>query len=210
MRDESWYRRRTWSSDDQAAFFARLKRSRSGFHKAQYCRIQAYELEQAGLCKEALGLLDFAAAEWPDNRSLATEYSQRATCLEKLGEKSAALAEYRHVFDAQRKLPSILTAAHLDFALLVALTPFPECYGEALSVLSEFPSHFPFPFEVFKEAAARAIIARARGECAEARRQAGIALEAAAKHHSGFRYHAKLGLVGEEHSDLIDRLREIV
>jgi hypothetical protein len=153
--------------------------------------------------------LDFAAAEWPNDRELASEYSERATCLEKLGEKSAALAEYRHVFDAQRNLPSILTAAHLDFALLVALTPFPECYDEALSVLSEFSSHFPFPFQVFKEAAARALIARASGENVEARRQAGIALEAAAKQHSGFRYHAKLGLVGDEHSDLIERLREI-
>jgi hypothetical protein len=72
--DESWYRRRTWTDEDRAGFFARLRRSRSGFHKAQYCRIQAYELQQAGNYHAALELLDLLMKEWPDDAQKAAVF----------------------------------------------------------------------------------------------------------------------------------------
>jgi tetratricopeptide (TPR) repeat protein len=209
MADESWYRRRTWSSDDKAAFFARLRRSRSGFHKAQYCRTQAYELQQARHFKEALNLLDFAIAEWPNDREPAIEYLQRAECLEQLGDKTAAVIAYREALEAQRRKPSVLTNAHLEFALLVALTPFPGCYDEALSVLTEFRSGWSFPFEVFNEAAARSLIARAKGNSEEASRQANAAIEAAAREHSGFSRHPQAGLVANVQPGLMERLRRL-
>ena len=43
---EEWFRRKTWTQEDREAFFARLKRSRGLFHKAQYLRVQAYELAE--------------------------------------------------------------------------------------------------------------------------------------------------------------------
>lgn len=210
MADDSWYRRRTWSREDQAAFFDRLKRSRSGFHKAQYCRIQAYELQQAGYFNDAIGLLDYLMAEWPHDAELAVIYHQKAACLERLGDKTAALAAYRQAFDAQRKKPSVLTNAHLGFALLAASTPFPNCYDEALSVLNEFRMHSPFPIQEFEAAAARALIADARAEREEAKRQAATALEAATREHSGFSRHANVGLVKNVGEGLMGRLRRIV
>ena len=86
MGDDTWYRPRTWSDEDQAAFFAKLQRSRSGFHKAQYCRIQAYELQQAGSYKAALQLLDLLLAEWPTDAQKAAAFHQRAMYAEKLGD----------------------------------------------------------------------------------------------------------------------------
>ena len=42
--NDDWFRRKTWTPKDREEFFARLRRSRGAFHKAQYARIQAYEL----------------------------------------------------------------------------------------------------------------------------------------------------------------------
>jgi hypothetical protein len=41
---DDWYRRKTWTAEDREEFFTRLRRSRGAFHKAQYARIQAFEL----------------------------------------------------------------------------------------------------------------------------------------------------------------------
>jgi len=209
--DETWYRRRTWTDEDQSAFFAKLRRSRSGFHKAQYCRIQAYELQQAGNYGAALQLLNFLITGWPNDAQEAAVFQQQAECLEKLGDKTAALDAYRRVFDTQRRKRNSQTTAHLGFGLLIALSPDPELYDEALSVLDEFGSSrsLTFPIEEFKAAAIRALIADAKGSRDEASRQAELALTAAGKTHSGLPRHAKLGLVTTIQSNLEDRIKGI-
>lgn len=206
--DETWYRRSTWSDEDQAAFFAKLQRSRSGFHKAQYCRIQAYELQRARNYKASLQLLELLLAEWPNDAQKAAAFHQKAECLEKLGDKTAALNAYRLAFDAQREKPSEITTAHLDFGFLVALSPYPDFYDEALSVLEEFGSS-SFPIEEFKTATIRALIADTTGHREEASRQSQLAFAAAAKKHSGFVRHAQLGLVTEIPLHLEDRLKRM-
>ncbi|MBN1908765.1 MAG: hypothetical protein JW818_03415 [Pirellulales bacterium] len=209
MADESWYRRKTWTPEDEAAFFARLKRSRGGFHKAQYCRIQAYELQDVGLYKVALMLLDHIMANWPEDAQQAAVFHQKAVCLERLGETADAILAYRLAFDAQRAMPSMLTNAHLDYAWLVATNPFPECFDEALTVLDEFQTHLSFPLEEFLAAAARAIILDAKGDSKASGRHAANALQAAEKTHSGFRYHDNLGLVKNMPPDLRERLEQL-
>lgn len=209
MADESWYRRRAWTDEDQAAFFARLRRSRSGFHKAQYCRKQAYELQQAGNFPAALELLDLLMKEWPDDAQKAAVFHQRAACLENLGDTEGALNAYRSVFDAQRALPSSLTTAHLGFGLLVALSPYPDLYDEAMSVLDEFASSSTYPVHDFQAATIRALIADSKGEQAEASRQAQLALAAADRTHSGYARHATLGLVTGIEPSLEGRLRQL-
>jgi hypothetical protein len=104
--------------------------------------------------------------------------------------------------------PAEITAAHLGFGLLVAFTPYPELYDEAMSVLDEFSSPLSsFPIEEFKAAAIRALIAEARGHRELASSQAKTALAAAARTHSGYARHAKLGLVTKVQHDLEARLR---
>ena len=209
MAEHSWYRRRTWTSDDQAAFFARLRRSRGGFHKAQYCRIQASELQQAHNYEAALGLLDLLMAEWPGDAQTAAVYYQKAECHEKLGDAEAAIAAYRLVFQAQREQVGYRTSADLSFGWLVALTPYPALYDEALSALDEFASSSTFPYELFKAAVVRALIADARGDRQRAARYATSALAEAARTHSGYARHATLGLVANVASELVERLKRI-
>jgi tetratricopeptide (TPR) repeat protein len=197
MSNEDWYRRTTWTGKDREEFFARLKRSRGGFHKAQYARIQAWCLQELGTeeaLKASLELLDMILTEWPQDAQLAAVYDQQATCLMGLGNLNGAVAVYRRVFETQRLCPGCLTMAHVQFAWLAATTPMPELFEEAVAVLREFGA-LDFPVARYRAYAACALIWENRGQLEKARSYARDALREAAATHSGFRYHAKLGLV---------------
>jgi hypothetical protein len=148
-------------------------------------------------------------AEWPNDAQKAQVFWQTAGCHEALGSIPEALAAYRLVFYTQRKEPGTTTNAHLGFGMLVALTPFPELYDEALSVLEEFESPSSFPNLDFSAATVRALIADAKGDRELAARQAKAALNEAAKTHSGYSRHPKLGLVTSIKPELEARLNRI-
>ena len=192
-----WYRRKTWTTKDREDFFAHLKRSRGAIHKAQYARIQAYELlttRTPEAYSVALELLDMILANWGEDSQLASVHHHRAECFAGLGDLPRALDAYRLVFRTQRTLKRELTMAHLDFGWWVATTPLPEYYDEALGLLNEF-THNNFPVDQYRASAIHALIFDVRGQREQARRHAHLALQAAIARHSGFRYHAKLGLV---------------
>lgn len=194
---DDWYRRKTWTPKDREEFLARLRRSRSAFNKAQYARIQAYELLSCRTQKgylAALELLDMILAEWCDSPELAPAHHHRAECFLGLGDLPQALESYRLVFKAQREQKKRLTTAHLDFGWLAITTPLPELYDEAMSVLCEF--HYEmFPSDRYQAGAIQALILDSRGKRTQAQAHASIALEAAAAKHSGLRYHPNIGLV---------------
>jgi len=125
MTAAKWFRRTTWSPADAADFGARLERSRSAFHRAQYLRIQAAHLHEAGthpLAEAAFGLLDQLLAEWPDESQLSSAHMQRAGCLIDLGRPEEALAAYQAALAARRVSPNFGNDAHRGFAeLAVAL-----------------------------------------------------------------------------------------
>jgi hypothetical protein len=57
MAKAEWFRRSTWTKQDQDEFYARLGRSKTLYNKSQYVRIQASHLQRAGLVRESLELL---------------------------------------------------------------------------------------------------------------------------------------------------------
>ncbi len=197
MSRDDWFRRHTWTEADRSAFFTRLGRSRGAFHKAQYARIQAYELHHGGgrqYARAALELLDLILEHWKDDAQLASVHHQRAECLRDLGDDVGALAAYRETFAEQRRVPSYLTTAHLDFAWWVAVSKRHELFGEALGVLAEFSSGLAFPASIYLAEGARALIHDALGGRHQATSHARRALEAAEARHSGLRYHPTVGL----------------
>jgi tetratricopeptide (TPR) repeat protein len=208
MVDNSWFRRQTWTSDDRTAFFARLGRSRDAYHKAQYCRVQAYTLQQAGNYGAALELLELIMREWWSAAEHSLVFWQKAECLVAMGELAEAVQCYREVFGIQRKDRGTITNAHLGFGWLVVNTPYRELYDEVLAALEEFAST-AFPVEEFETAAIRALIYAAQGDRELSGRHARIALAASRKRHSGLAYHARLGLVESIDGDLEGRLREL-
>lgn len=209
MANDSWYRRGTWTQDEQAAFFARLKRSRGAFQKAQYCRIQAYELQQAGNFDAAIDLLKRLMAEWPDDFQEALVHHQMAQCLERIGDLPAAVDMYRSTFEDQRRFRGVRTNAHLDFGLFVATFPKPELFDEALAILDEFAGGAQFPIHEYQAALARALIWEAKCDGIQSARYAKAALAAASKTYSGFAKHPTLGLVKDIPEDIRLRIERL-
>src|SRR5579862_3159698 len=213
MGQQDWYRRTTWTRRDQDEFAARLARSRSAFNKAQYLRIQALSLQQAGgrgRLLAALSLLDELVGLYPDELSLGTALMQRAECLEQLGRTDEAIDAYRGSLDAQRANPTVRDGAYLGYAaLVVTRLRRLDLYVEVLAVLEEFGGGEVFPVQQYRYNALRAFILSELGRYLEAREAAILALAASAKKESPFRYHRGLGIVTNPEVVLQKRLERI-
>jgi tetratricopeptide (TPR) repeat protein len=201
---KDWFRKTSWSDADQADFFDRLKRSRIASNKAQYLRIQAWYLEGVGspeLLRAALMLLDKRLAEFPETFELAQTYDQKASCLAKLGEIDKALDCCRLALETERKFPNMRTRAYLQFGRLVAENKLARFFDDALAVLEEMkPRGIEFPSDIYESFGICALIAAEKGEMEKAAEFAEVALNAAAKTHSGLRYHPTVGLVQDTNS----------
>ena len=209
---DDWFRRKAWTPKDREDFFARLRRSRGAYNKAQYARIQAYELlttRTRDAYVAALELLDMILAEWRESSQLASVYDHRAECFLGLGDVARAVDSYQQVFQTQRVHKSWLTNAHLDFGWLVATAPLPDLYDEALALLGEFTHGLVFPVNRYRASAIHALILGARGQREQAQGYARAALQEAAARHSGFRYHTTLGLVDSPDERVHERLQTL-
>jgi tetratricopeptide (TPR) repeat protein len=211
MSKTEWFRRTTWSDADREDFNARLKRSRGVGNKAQYLRIQAGHLADAGLHAAAIELLDRLFAEFPRRIELAQAHAQKADSLAKLGQLEAAIGEYRTALQTERDFPNVRTNAWLDFGWLVVERQLTDFYDEVSRVLQEFREEdgLKFPAIEYRYATIQALLADARSEKAQARKFAKQALAEAAKDHSGLRYHSTVGLVGSEQATFASRLRTL-
>ena len=211
MGRRDWFRNDTWTPDVKAAFRQRLGRSRGSFHRAQYLRIQAFHLAEAGHNQAAIELLDELFEKYPEKWQLALARSQSAKCLLALGRVAEVVDEYRLSLQAERDDPILKTGAWLDFACLIAFHGMSHLYDEASAVLDEFSSSssLAFPAQRFQYSAARAFLADAAANRDAARAFAKAALENAAAEHSGFRHHSQLGLVNDLDKRLEQRLAAI-
>jgi tetratricopeptide (TPR) repeat protein len=213
MSRDDWFRRHTWSDSDRTEFFARLAKSRSKFHKAQYARIQAYELHHGGgkqYAHPALELLDLILERWKADAQLAAVYHQKAECFRDLGDAAGALAAFRQAFAEQRRMPRYLTNAHLDFAWWVAVSEKRELFDEAFGVLEEFTRDgIVFPAALYQAEGARALMLEILGDPEQAAKHARNAMEAAAQQHTGLRYHRTVGLVKIEDRQIHEALSHL-
>ena len=212
MPNDDWFRHKTWTPADRAEFFARLRRSRGAFHKAQYTRIQAYELQTIGTqdaFRGALDLLDMILTEWRSEAQLAAVYHQYAQCFLGLDQQLRAIESFHEVFQAQRKQPGHITDAHLDFGWLCISVPLPESYSDALGLLDEFHYAPVFPVQIYRDAAIRAVILHSRGERKLAREFALRALTSAEVTRSPLPRHPTLGVVTETDPEIHARIQSI-
>jgi len=107
---DEWYRRTTWTKDDQADFEARLARARKQ-NRAQYLLIQASYLMEAAnrkLTSAALELLNRMLAEYPSDVQVAQAHTQRAECHIQLGEVDKAIEAFRSAL--ARSVNSVMSA----------------------------------------------------------------------------------------------------
>ena len=212
MPRDDWYRKSTWSAPDQQDFYARLKRSRTSTNKAQYVRIQASCLGEAGHHRAAVELLDLLFRDFPERFELAQSHLQKALCLVELNEPDRAITEFRTSLQCEREYPNAGTTCWLRFPWFIVRQNVTELYDEALAVLEEFRSdtRLAFPIDRYRFAAVRALIAQARNDMESAREFAKVAIECATAQHSGFRYHPDVGLVDRLDANVHNRLTALV
>jgi tetratricopeptide (TPR) repeat protein len=198
MSRDDWYRRTTWTERDQEEFFARLKRSRSSFHKAQYLRIQAHVLQQAGLNEQSLELL----RGYSDPHQAAMALSTRGDALFALGRIDDAIEAHRHAFEYERAhSPNYFGNSWLRFGETAIGEDRRERFQEVSAIFEcalKAGYRATFPYEQFTYFACQALILSARGEVAEARSMADRAVAAAQRSHSGFGRHPSIGLVASD------------
>lgn len=209
---KEWFRRSTWTEQDREEFNARLKRSRGDFHKAQYLRIQAVHLAEAGLHAAAIELLDRLLVEFPgDSTQLATAHLQKAKALASLAKSDEVVEEFRAAVQAERDKPNIKTRASTHYAWFVLEHQRANLYDEALQLLTEFrDTQDPtFPVILYAYFAAMAVLTAHKGDTERARDFARRAILEAERTDSGFRHHRKLGLVGAQPAWMEAKLREL-
>jgi tetratricopeptide (TPR) repeat protein len=208
-----WFRKTSWNEADQADFFARLKRCRTAYNKAQYLRIQASHLEGVGsheMLRASLELLEKMFAEFPEQTQLASAYSQKASCLSKLGKIDDAIVSYQRALQTEREYPRVKTNAFMQFGRLVVENNLTKLFDQALDELKELDSRgIKFPSDIFQAFGIRSIIAAKRGETGKASEFAKVAIEAADKAHSGLRYHSTVGLVRDKETPFYKSIQAI-
>ena len=194
---DNWYRRTSWTEDDQTAFYARLKRSRGQFNKAQYLRIQAHHLQQLHP-DAALELLDYLIAEQPYPSELPSAHLQAAECHVALRHTEQALKHFRKALSAEQSTNGIRTFAFLHFSLFVVSKELSEYYDEVRQILIDHVDRCIFPVHFYHWHLCMAWLDEQLEDHASAAKHAASALDAAGQESSGFRYHPKLGLVTDQ------------
>lgn len=209
---ESWYRGTSWSPADQEAFWSRLRRSRGPGRRAQYLRIQAVYLEQAGIVEPAVSLLEHALSEEPAGFDVAEIHHQLATCREKQGRLYEAIEQLRDALAAEARMPNRGTHAWLTLGRIAVENGMSDLYEEVLANVEakrERGGGAPpvvFPADRYLLAAILAVINAHLGNEDTAEELARAALSAAAETQSGLRYHPQVGLVTDKDTRLYERV----
>lgn len=191
---------------------SRLHRSRGAFHKAQYTRIQALELQHVGTTESTLAaieLLDMIISEWSSEAQLAMVHNQYAECYIALGKYELAIESFRNVFNVQRAKYGFISNAHLEFGWLAISAPFPNLYSEVLGVMDEF-KQTTFPDTVYKDAAIRSLIYYSRQDLKSAKIYAELALSCATISEPILPRLPTFGLVKELDLNIYAQLKSIV
>ena len=201
MARDDWFRHTDWNAEIEAAFFEKLRLARD---KKQYLRIQASTIA-CRIPEVALRLLDeyFALGDHFDQ---AQAHADRASAYLALGDIEHAIAALEAALAREEKYPGLLTYAYLDLPFLIASHRIEPRYKQALELLQRHKARLTFPVDHFRWHAAYALILSAQAQPASAQEHARLALAAAAKDHSGFRYHSSVGLVGTKYEDIRQQL----
>ncbi len=176
-----WYRKATWSLEDQKDFFDHLSRATGSSEKAEYLRKQAYCLQTQASPpnnEAALLLLEQLIKEFPDPAQIGLAYLQKAKCYEDMGQVDQALQAYREAVKLSKSgAGNYGTDAPLHFGIFVVKHRLIEHYNEVLESLEGTEPILLFPFARYMACATMSLIVDDTGMKDKAREYAVKALE---------------------------------
>ena len=207
MGRDDWYRSTHWDSETEAAFRAKLARSRTS--RPQYLRIQASYLA-GNFPKAALRLID-EYFETGDEFDVPNALCARAEASLALGERGEAVSAYKQALEWEEAHPRHISTARVDLPKLVALDRLANEYDYALDILTTrfTPMDHQFPSTRYTWNGSCALIMHEQGQLVEARELAERALRAAMETESPFRYHRTVGVVRGTSDDFGQRIKRI-
>lgn len=207
MGRDDWYRNTHWNSETEAAFRAKLSRSRAS--RPQFLRIQASYLTQSAP-ETALQLID-EYFDTGDDYDVPNALCARAEANLTLGKKDEAVAAYKQALDWEEAHPRYISTAHLDLPKLVAAARLSNEYDYAINILTTrfSATDHQFPSTRYVWNGSLALIIHEQGQLVEARDFAERALRAALETESPFRYHRTVGVVGDTSDAFGQRIKRI-
>ncbi|MCX8476099.1 MAG: hypothetical protein MT490_09910 [Sphingomonas sp.] len=207
MGRDDWYRNTDWTPAIEAAFRAKLKRSRT--MRPQYLQIQAGQIASSHP-EVALALID-EYFETGDDFVVPSALCTKAEAMLALGKVQEALDAYRQALAWEDAHPNFITTARIDLPKLVAEQRIESEYDFALDILTTRfkASDHQFPSMRYYWNGSCALITHERGEVAEAKEFADRALRAAAQTESPFRYHRSVGIVKDASDEFGTRIKRI-
>lgn len=187
---DNWFRKESWSLDDEEDFERHLSKSRS--KRAQYLKLQAWHLSQTlkpELAAPAIGLANRYLSEDPDGIHEVEAHLIVAQANVTLRSKADALSAYRAAVAAEHKKRGIRCSAYLHYAWFVATNGLTEEFEHALQSMELMEKiDLVFPMAQYKYFGSLALISNALHDADNARRMARDALEAEAKEGPFSRY----------------------
>jgi len=204
---DDWFRNRSWDSEREAAFRAKLARARSS--RPQYLRIQASYLTKT-FPEAALRLID-DYFETGDEFDVPNALCARAEACLALARKAEAVAAYKQALQWEEAHPRHISTARIDLPKLVAADRLSNEYDYALDILATrfSPMDHQFPATRYVWNGSCALIAYEQGRVGEAKEFAEQAICAAMETESPFRYHRTVGLVDDTSDDFGRRIKRI-
>ena len=210
-----WYRRSTWTEEDQQAFFARLMQSQSAFHKAQYARIQAQTLQETGEkshLEAARALYGFILREYPHEESQQLlAHVGKAECAAELGDREATIEAIFGALSAHRSHPRWHASALLSAGRVAVRDRLTEAYHALDAALSDLMRRraFSLPVDLYTACYVLAFITDHLGDRPRAQSYAQAALRAMAMSDSNVRRLPQMGLVRQPSPVIYERLRHL-
>ncbi len=203
-----WYRKKTWTNEDEEHFFDKLKRAHKS-RRAQYLKIQAIELIETKNTKHldiAEALLNQMLIDYPEDKF------NRSSVLNSLGEiyelrndLETALSYYKKSIEFEKEYPSVQTQSYLNYSELNIKLKNTDKYEEIQRMLEPKLEKSIFPIQKYKLSSILSIIYNHNGDLEMAKKYQTIADENANSETSGLRYHKFLGIV-EKRTGWLDKL----
>lgn len=208
-----WYRKETWTKEDEQSFFEKLQRVRNRAMQAQYLKLQASALaysKDVELMRTAESLLNYLLTEYSEEENrlyksqalhtLGNVYKYR-------GNYQKALDYYKQAIDFESLFPNSISNSFMEYAELVVKTNRKELFQDVENTFSEerYESAILFPITKYLKYSILSIISKQKGDIERARYFAHLAEESAAMQQSGLNNHKTIGLVWKR-DILLDKL----